>query len=318
MPDPVSEDAARHQVQELVQRHSTRIQSLPDKPEETLEAVVRALWLKAAGVAASAEKALTLPLPGLNEPQQRQLADLLEQRARGVPLAHLTGRQQFLGLEFISTPQALIPRKETEILGNAALAILTEAAAAGNTAPRVLDLCTGSGNLACAVAEHFPHCTVSASDLSSEAVELARANARNLGVADRIQFFVGDLLAPFESGPFLKSFDLILCNPPYITSAKLPTLNPEIIGHEPKMAFDAGPLGLMILWRLIQEAPRFLKEDGWLAFEAGAGQSAGLVHRLSRIAHFAQVQGLKDGAGHVRAITARCSGAPLAGRGVQT
>ena len=289
-------------VGDLVERCGSRITSLPDKPEETIETVVRALWLCVAGTPVSSVKAAAIPLPVLTDDQRRKLETLLEQRCQGVPLAHLTGRQQFMGLEYICTAQALIPRKETEIVGNAARSILTEKTSSGNASPRVLDLCTGSGNLACAMASHVPQCVVFASDLSPDAVSLAQANAQQLGVSDRVKIFTGDLFAPFESEQFFNSFDLIICNPPYITTAKLPFLHHEIIRHEPKMAFDAGPLGLAIIWRLFQDAPRFLKDGGWLAFEVGLGQGAALVQRLSKLKEFTQVSGLSDDNGHVRAI----------------
>jgi release factor glutamine methyltransferase len=297
----ISDD--HHSVNELIDRYCGRMFFLADKPEETPEATVRALWLSAAGVPASAAGAMTSALPALTAAQRRQLHDWLERRADGVPLAHLTGRQRFMGLDFICTPQALIPRKETEILGEAALAILQEEVRCPH--PRVLDLCTGSGNLACALAIHMPQCAVFAADLSPEAVELAVRNARALLCADRVTAVAGDLFAPFDSPPHLASFDLITCNPPYITSAKVASLDPEIIGHEPAMAFDAGPLGLAVLWRLLQDAPRFLKPGGWLAFEVGLGQGRALLQRLSRNPRFAHQQGKTDGAGKIRAIVAQ-------------
>jgi len=299
-------------LQELATRYAGRIRALPDKPEETIGATLRALWFRAAGRPVSAVKALSVPLPPLSEPQARELSALLEQRVGGVPLAHLTGRQNFMGLEFCCSGQALIPRKETEILGQAAHRLLEQSILPAHTQPRILDLCTGSGNLACSLAMLVPACTVWAADLSAAAVELAAANATQLGCASRVKLFVGDLFAPFDTPEFEGFYDLISCNPPYITSSKLPTLAPEVIGHEPPMAFDAGPLGLAVLWRLFQQAPRFLKPGGWLAFEVGLGQGGGLVQRLSRDQQFTNVAGQPDASGEVRAIVAqrRESGGP--------
>jgi len=291
--------------QELASRYGARIRSLPDKPEETLESTLRALWLLAAGRPVSAVKAASLALPPLSVSQKQGLTDLLERRAQGVPLAHLTGRQNFMGLEFLASAHALIPRKETEILGQAARNLLEQQILPKMPQPQVLDLCTGSGNLACSMATLIPRCTVWAADLSSEAVAMAKANAEELGCSDKVKLFVGDLFQPFDSAEFAGFFDLILCNPPYITSGKLPSLDPEIVGHEPKMAFDAGPLGLAILWQLLQQAPHFLKAGGWLAFEVGAGQGGGLVKRLSRDPQFTDVAGIPDTHGEVRAIIAR-------------
>lgn len=292
-------------VRDLALRYSARIIPLPDKPEETIEAVVRALWLRSANTPASATRASHLPLPSLTDEQQQTLMDLLEQRANGTPLAHLTGRQQFMGLEFMCSSHALIPRKETEILGNAACTLLRDEILPDIPRPQVLDLCTGSGNLAVSIAAQIPSASLFAADLSPEAVALALANAHQLGCGDRVKSFVGDLFGPFETGQYYHCFDLIVCNPPYITTAKLPSLNPEIIAHEPKMAFDAGPLGLAILWRLLQDAPRFLKPGGWLAFETGLGQGQGVLRRVSRDTQFANTQGLTDNQGNVRVITSQ-------------
>ena len=292
-------------ARELAHRYSARIVPLPDKPEETIEAVVRALWLRSADIPASAGRAAHLPLPPLTGEQQKTLAGLLEQRAHGTPLAHLTGRQQFMGLEFLCNSQALIPRKETEILGNAACALLHERILPLSPAPRVLDLCTGSGNLACAIACRIPSASLFAADLSPDAVALAMANARQLGCSDRLKGFTGDLFGPFEAETYHHFFDLIVCNPPYITSAKLPSLDPEIIAHEPKMAFDAGPLGLAILWRLLQDAPGFLKPGGWIGFETGLGQGQGMLRRVSKDSQFFNTQGLTDDKGNVRVITSQ-------------
>jgi len=293
-------------VREMVLRYVERIIPLPDKPEETIESVIRALWLCSAGIPASAGRAARLPLPALTEAQQKTLAGLLEQRAHGTPLAHLTGRQQFMGLEFLCNSKALIPRKETEILGYAAFALLDEKILPSTLAPQVLDLCTGSGNLACAIAGRVPSAILYAADLSPEAVALALANAHQLGCADRVRGFTGDLFGPFEAEPYHRFFDLIVCNPPYITSAKLPSLNPEIFAHEPGMAFDAGPFGLAILSRLIQDATRFLKPGGWLVFESGLGQGQGLLRRVSKDIQYVNTQGLKDDKGNVRVIACQC------------
>ena len=279
--------------------------SLPDKPEETVEATVRALWLRAAGLRVSAVKAMDTLLPSLNAEQLEDLEELMEQRVLGIPLAHLTGRQSFMGLEFICTKDALIPRKETEILARAACELLESEISARKARPRVLDLCCGSGNIACAIAHRIPTCQVFAADLSTEAVELAKENARVLGVVERLEFHTGDLFAPFELEEYSGSFDLIACNPPYISNGKLALLPAEIARHEPRLAFDGGPLGLAVLWKLLEQAPRFLKPDGWLVFEAGLGQGPGLLRRLSKSVAYRDVKGVCDGEGNPRVILAR-------------
>jgi release factor glutamine methyltransferase len=292
-------------LRSLVQRFASRIKLLPDKPEESVEAAVRALWSCALGAPTSSVAAMSLPLAAPTNEQVDQLIELLERRANGVPLAHLTGRQHFMGLEFKCSTAALIPRRETEILGNAACSLLIEEILPRTRSPRVLDLCTGCGNLACAIACHVPECTVFAADLSADAVGLAEENARFLGCEDRLKVFAGDLFEPFNLDQYTNSFDLITCNPPYISTAKLPQMEPEIIKHEPKMAFDAGPFGLAILGRLLRDAPRYAKPGGWLAFEIGLGQGNGMIQRVSKDERYRHTNGVLDGSKNVRAITAQ-------------
>lgn len=293
---------------ELCREFGGKFVALPDKPEETVEATVRALWFLATGQRLSADKALELVLPSLTGEGLEKLKALMEQRLHGVPLAHLTGRQSFMGLEFICNRDALIPRKETEILAGEACALLEREILPSNPKPRVLDLCCGSGNVACTIACKVPSCVVMAADLSSEAVELAKENARALECAERVTFRAGDLFAPFELEEYLRSFDLITCNPPYITSGKLTSMPAEIIRHEPRLAFDGGPLGVGVLWRLWREAPRFLKEKGWMAFEVGLGQGQQVLQRLSKSAQYTSVRGVADKAGNPRAIVCKVAG----------
>jgi release factor glutamine methyltransferase len=300
-------DEVRGLFENLIARHGARCTALPDKPEESTESTVRGLWLCAAGIPVSAERAMTMDLPPLTAQQQQRLTDLIEQREQGIPLAHLTGRQQFMGLEYICTGKALIPRKETEILGNAARNLLTQQILPARARPQVLDLCTGSGNIACAIAICAHSCVVYGVDLSPEAIDLAGVNARLHGCGDHVKLFCGDLFTPFESQQFHHFFDLITCNPPYITTAKLTALNPEIIAHEPRMAFDGGPLGVRVLMRLLQDAPRFLRIGGWLAFEVGQGQGPGILQRLRKNNQYSEVTNFSDNNGHIRAIAAQIS-----------
>lgn len=282
-------------------RLARELATLPDKPEETLEATLAALWLAAAGQPCSAAAAAVRPLPALDPAAQARLAGLVTRRLGGVPLAHLTGRQRFMDLDLLAGPEALIPRAETELLARTALAHLADA----GTNPCVVDVCTGSGNVALAIASHAPHARVAAADISDEAVALARRNAGALGLAARVDFRVGDLLAPFEEPGYLGRVDVLTCNPPYISSAKVDGLPRETGAHEPRLAFDGGPLGIRILRRLVMEAPRWLAPGGLLALEVGAGQARG-VHRLmeQQGVYGDFIQG-RDAAGEVRVLGAR-------------
>jgi len=277
--------------------------ALPDKPEETPEATLRALWHLAAGRGLSAAAAGEHPLPDLGPEAVRRLDELLAQRLAGVPLAHLTGMQRFMGLELLCGKEALIPRKETELLGYAALEVLRTLSNARET-PIVVDVCTGSGNLAIAMAHYERKARVLASDLSAEAVSLARRNAALLGLEERLEVRVGDLLAPFDTPEFHGGVDLLLCNPPYISSKKVDTMPAEISGHEPRLAFDGGPFGIRILHRLIHDAPRFVRAGGWLAFEVGLGQGPAVLRRLKLAGTFAQTRSVVDARGEVRAVLA--------------
>ena len=277
---------------------------LPDKPEETAAGVLCALWRTACGAPVSVSRADEAGLPELDPAALERLRLLIERKRAGVPLAHLTGRQSFMGLEMLAGPSALIPRRETEILGRAALAKIRWIAERNGEA-RVLDVCTGSGNLALAYAHYEPRARVHASDLSAEAVELARRNAERLGLAGRVAFRVGDLLEPFATPEFIGACDFLSCNPPYISTAKLKTLHPEISLFEPEAAFNGGVYGVSILTKLVRHAPQLLKPGGWLGFEVGCGQGPVLARQLEKNPHFSAVERFTDDAGEVRAILAR-------------
>lgn len=290
--------------QELLTDTAAKLSVLHDKPEETTESTVRALWQVAAGAPMSAEQAAETALPALDAAAVGRLRELLKERLAGIPLAHLTGRQRFMGLELMTSKAALVPRKETELLGHVAAAVLRQLAG-GQESLRVIDVCTGAGNLALALATHEPKAQVHASDLSIEAVELARRNDALLGLGSRVEFRQGDFLNPFADGRFNRNVDLLVCNPPYISSGKVGTLPTEIIGHEPSLAFDGGPFGVKILQRLLTEAPQFLRPGGWLAFEIGLGQGPALMERMRRNPAYADLAAVVDAAGAVRAVLAR-------------
>ena len=280
---------------------------LADKPEETPEGLLRALWSTASGAPVSVDRAAQAALEPLDSRALERLQELIERRRTGVPLAHLTGRQTFLGLELVAAPGALIPRKETEILGRAALAKIACMAQARGAAT-VLDVCTGSGNLALAYAWYEPRARVFASDLSPEAVDLARRNAQYTGLSGRVELRVGDLLEPFESAEFLGRCDFVSCNPPYISAAKVKEMHPEISRHEPQAAFDGGVYGVAILMKLLRVAHRFLRPGGWLGFEVGEGQGERVCAQLGRNPAYSGIESLRDASGQVRAILARAAG----------
>ncbi len=283
-----------------------QLRTLPDKPEETVEATLRTLWHLAAGRGLSVDAAARTALVPLDAAGQSRLDALIEQRLSGIPLAHLSGRQHFMGLEMLAGKDALIPRTETELLGGAALNVLRELIAAANgVAVTVVDVCTGSGNLALALAHHEPTARVYAADLSPDAVDLARRNVLHLGLSARVELRCGDLLEPFNEPAFHGRVDLLVCNPPYISSKKVDTLTDEIGGFEPRLAFDGGPLGIAILNRVIREAPLYLRPGGWLAVEVGLGQATAMVKRMQGTGHYASVRALDNQHGEPRAVLAQ-------------
>lgn len=277
---------------------------LADKPEETPERLLAALWSTACGAPVSADRALPATLPQLDGESLERLRALIERKKAGVPLAHLTERQTFLGLELLASREALIPRKETEILGRALIDKIGELTREREEI-RVIDLCTGCGNLALACARRAPRARVWGADLSAEAVALARLNARHCGLASRVEFREGDLFAPFQGPEFLGRCDLVSCNPPYISSAKVPGMHREISGFEPGLAFDGGAFGISVLTRFLREAPRFLKPGAWLALEVGAGQGPATARQLAKNPALAEVETRADADGEIRAVLAR-------------
>lgn len=283
---------------------------LPDKPEETATNTLQALWLTAGGTPRSAVEAETTPLSDLTPSQQHHLGELIAKRLQGIPLAHLTGRQHFMGLELLAGPDALVPRRETELLARTALD--KAIALSATTQPlTVVDICTGSGNIALALTWHLQKRGIVAhifgADLSGDAVALAQRNAAALGLNQQIEFRVGDLAKPFDEPAFHERVDILTCNPPYITQAKVEHMAAEIADHEPHLAFNGGPLGVSILMRLLDEAPALLKAGGWLVFEVGLGQGPAIVKRLQRNTAFNTIEPVCDSHGAIRSIAAqRC------------
>jgi release factor glutamine methyltransferase len=229
---------------------------------------------------------------------------LLEKRLANIPLSHITGRQNFMGIELLSDRRALIPRKETEILGNKALDIankITETKQRAN----VIDVCCGAGNLAIAIAHYNPRSFISAADLSGEAVALARDNVSFLKLDKQIRVFEGDVFSAFEKDEFYENTDLIVCNPPYISSTTVQKMNVEIAANEPVLAFDGGMLGTKIIQKLIREAPKFLVPSGWVAFEVGLGQGPFIMQLCERTALYNEIESASDNFGNIRVIAAR-------------
>jgi release factor glutamine methyltransferase len=204
------------------------------------------------------------PSFSLGAEEENRLNLLIGRRLKGEPLQYLVGRQEFWGLEFRVGPGVLIPRPETEGLVEAVVRRAQDRPVA------IAEAGSGTGCIAVALATALPKSSVTASDRSATAVLMARQNAETHGVADRVSVIQGDWLDPMA--PLAGRFDFVVSNPPYIPTAELPTLPPEV-RHEPVEALDGGPDGMLFYRRLVNEAGRFLKTGGFLVVELGHDQS---------------------------------------------
>lgn len=281
----------------------SNIRLLEDKPEETIESTIKALWQKALGNTISTEKAISLPLAELSDQQIALLHQLVEKRLNGEPLAHITGRQSFMGIELLSDKRALIPRKETEILGRTVLKLCRKIAKKKSIV-NVFDICCGSGNLGLAIASHLKNTLIHSSDLSQEAVELTNENISFLELNHRVKVSQSDLFLNFDSVDYWNKIDLIVCNPPYISTSKVSKMATEIAANEPIMAFDGGMVGLKIIQKLIQESPKFLTHGGWLVFEVGVGQGPFVLQICEKSGLYQQIKSVSDDSGNIRVIAA--------------
>ena len=289
---------------EIKSKLAPQLQFLQDKPEETLASTIKACWLKAAGMPVSAEASLKHELPQLNETEIDILNNLLNRRLENVPLAHITGRQNFMGIELLSDPRALIPRKETELLGSKALEISLEYADQREQV-RIMDICCGGGNLALAIAFHNPKAHVFAADLSGEAIALTLENINFLSLQERVEASQGDIFSCFENEKYFANTDIIVCNPPYISTAKVPKMHTETASHEPSLAFDGGMFGTNIIQKVIINAPRFLTPGGWLLMEVGAGQGEFIKRLCDGSESFLPATSVNDDHGNIRVIMAQ-------------
>lgn len=279
-----------------------KLSILPDKNEETPENTLNALWSTASGRPLSVRMAGTISPGDLSDSQIDYLDQMIDRRLKGTPLAYLTGRQSFMGLEMIASQAALIPRKETEILAATAINIIKKHMT-GNI--NVIDTCTGAGNIALAIASYCNNTTVFGADLSDEAATLAGQNSRLLGLEDRVSFYSGDLLQPFEGLGIKNKVSLLTCNPPYISSSKVADMPKEISDHEPKLAFDGGAFGINLIKRLVTEAADYLLVDGFLVFEVGLGQGDMIKKLVEKSNLYTEIKTIQDEAGQSRVISAR-------------
>jgi release factor glutamine methyltransferase len=229
----------------------------------------------------------------LSVADQASFHSLLARRLAREPTAYIVGQREFYGLDLETTPAALMPRPETELLVEKAIA-----RAGRFEKPLIVDVGTGNGDIAVAMAVHLPQAAVVAIDLSREALALAIRNARRHGVESRLSFLQADLLAPLA-----QPVDLIVANLPYVRSADWKALPPEIREHEPRAALDGGPDGLREIRRLLEQAPSRLLPGGSLLVEMGPPQAASALALARRRFPGAAARILPDAAGLDRLLT---------------
>ena len=206
-----------------------------------------------------------------------EFRELMRRRGRREPLQHIIGSTSFCGLEITVNRHALIPRPETELLAEAGWQFLSQFATTGSPSATAFDFGTGSGCIAIALAVKSPAAHVYAADISPEALDLAARNAAHHHVADRVHFLNGDGFMGLPEG---LRFDLVVSNPPYIPSAEIGLLQPEVRDFDPRPSLDGGADGLDYFRRLAAEAPRFLRSHGRLMLEFGDGQAGSITSIL--------------------------------------
>jgi release factor glutamine methyltransferase len=314
---------------------------LAEKGVTEPEAAAELLFLKAAGV--SRVELYARPENSVEPEVEAQFRELIRRRGERVPLFYLLGEREFWSLPIQVAPGVLIPRPETELLVEEAIRLVKECglplgiardkrnAASGpvgltarrdcgmkksssspalNSKPETrnselffLDLGTGSGAVALALLTEIPEARAWATDLSPDALRIAAGNARRLKLEDRIQFLAGDLFDPLRQ--FREYFHLVVCNPPYIPSAVIPTLAPEISRGEPRLALDGGEDGLQVIRRVAEEAFTYLQAPGFLLMEIGDTQAEAVRDLLARTGQYQDIRVIKDYSGRDRVIKAR-------------
>jgi release factor glutamine methyltransferase len=228
---------------------------------------------------------------------------LVQRAGEHEPIAYLTGRAHFFNLEFEVTRDVLIPRPDTETLVENVLQLARNQP--GFEAPRVLDVCTGSGCVAAAIATRLKNAIVVATDVSANAAAVATRNIEKLGLAERVTVAHGDLFEPLKAMVDVRPFDLIVGNPPYIPTASIEALDRNVREYEPMVALDGGLDGLVIHRRILAEAPDRLVAGGRVFLEIQFDQAAIAKQIAAEQNALEDVRVLKDHAGHDRVLTAK-------------
>ncbi|MBN2123208.1 MAG: peptide chain release factor N(5)-glutamine methyltransferase [Deltaproteobacteria bacterium] len=239
----------------------------------------------------------------LTEEEVAGYRSLIKRRILREPIQYITGRQEFWSMEFAVGPDVLIPRPESEILVEQVLLLKREGMLPEGKPLRVLDIGTGSGCLAVSVAKEIEEASLWATDVSGKALSVALLNARRHGMEGRIEFRQGDIWQPFAHEEML--FEMILSNPPYISSGAMDTLPQEVRDYEPRGALDGGEEGLFYIKRILSEGPAFLSPGGWVLLEMDPEQIPKAVDIVESSGFYGEHRRVKDHCHRYRVLMAR-------------
>jgi release factor glutamine methyltransferase len=249
-------------------------------------------------------KLYTNPDEIVNETDIRRYNDLINERIRHVPLQYITHHVEFMSLDFFVDEQVLIPRPETEILVETVLKRVHDKQYS-NRKTTIMDVGTGSGNIAVSLAKNISNVEIYASDISQEALEIAKANIQRHKVTDKIHLLHGDLFSAFSSHIEKKHVDFIVSNPPYVSESEWENLEPELKDHEPYEALVGGKDGLCFYRQIIKYAADWLKPEGCLVIEIGETQANSIIKFMENEGHYEDIEIIKDLQGKERVISAR-------------
>ncbi len=229
-----------------------------------------------------------------------KLRDLVKRCLNHEPVQYLTGRTEFYSISLKVSPACLIPRPETELLVERAIEFLRT-----RTGPQyVCDLCTGSGCIAVSIAKNYIEAKIVATDICDNALKIAAENIAKYNLTEKIHLLHGDLFKPIIDQLDVKEFDLITCNPPYISHPEMEKLEPKVKNHEPQLALNGGPDGLDIYRRIADEVGNHLKKDGLLLLEIGYLQGPAIRQMLEDTKIFSQIRVEKDLSNNDRIVSA--------------
>ena len=238
---------------------------------------------------------LAHPEREVSESEAKEYEEFLNRRSKREPLAYIIGKWDFMGLSFAVNKNVLIPEQDTEVLVEEAMRFLEDGF-------RILDLCTGSGCIALSLLNYSNNTTAVGTDVSEEALSVAKENAKDLSLSERALMVKTDLFPEMDDDG--SKFDLIVSNPPYIRSDVIETLAPEVKDYEPRLALDGDADGLVFYRRIIDEAPKYLFSNGYLIMEIGYDQAFEVTELLEKAGCYHDIEVIKDYAGNDRVVRA--------------